>query len=107
LFDAYKVTTCKGTDITDYNKRMFCWTALRLWICAVVRKGEDYLIFDPCLNAGVEAKMALCLNAECNKAFKSAPKCWAAEKAINDKDNSKAHHNSGKGRSSQCASQHL
>jgi hypothetical protein len=25
-FGAYIVTTCEGTDITDYNKRMFFWT---------------------------------------------------------------------------------
>jgi hypothetical protein len=27
-FGVYIVTTCKGTDITDYNKCMFFWTGL-------------------------------------------------------------------------------
>jgi hypothetical protein len=80
-FGAYIVTTCESTDITDYNKRMFFWTGLRPEIRAAIRKGEDYLTFDACLEAGVEAETALRLDAEYNKAFKSAPKDRVQEKA--------------------------
>jgi hypothetical protein len=73
-FGTYITTTSEGTDITDYNKRMFFWTGLRPEIRAAVHMGEDYLTFDACLEAGVEAEMALRLNAEYNKAFMSAPK---------------------------------
>ncbi len=48
-FGAYNVTTCEGTDITDYNKRMFFWTRLRPKIRAAVQKCEDYITFDVCL----------------------------------------------------------
>jgi hypothetical protein len=107
-FSAYTVTTCKGTDMTDYNKRMFFYTRLRPEICAAIRKGEDYLTFDTCLEAGVEAETALGLDAEYNKAFMFTPKREAAERAGKDKGKSKAHHyNSGKGCSSQGASQRL
>ncbi len=68
-FGTYIVTTCKGTDITDYNKRMFFWTRLRPEIRAAVRKGKYYFTFDACLKAGVEAEMALHLDAEYKKAF--------------------------------------
>jgi hypothetical protein len=104
-FGAYVVTTCEGTDITDYNKRMFFRTGLRPEIRAAIRKGEDYLTFDACLEAGVKAETALRLNAEYNKAFKSAPKGQAAERARKDKGKGKAYHNSGKGRSLQGALQ--
>jgi hypothetical protein len=68
---AYIVTACEGTDITDYNKRMF-FRRLRPEIRAAVRKGKDYLTFDACLEAGVEVETAICLNAEYNRAYKSA-----------------------------------
>jgi hypothetical protein len=55
-FGAYIVTTCEGTDITDYNKRMFFWTGLRPEIRAAIRKGEDYLTFDACLEAGGQGR---------------------------------------------------
>jgi uncharacterized cupin superfamily protein len=48
-----------------------------------------------------EAKTALCLNAEYNKAFKSAPKKQAADKTRKDRGKGKVHNDSGKGRSSQ------
>jgi hypothetical protein len=63
LFGAYIVTTCKSTDITDYNKRMFFWTGLHLEIRAAIRKSKDYPTFYACLEAGVEVEMALHLDA--------------------------------------------
>jgi hypothetical protein len=104
-FGAHIVTTCEGTDITDYNKRMFFWTGLRPEIRAAVREGEEYLTFDACLEAGVEAETALRLDAEYNKAFKCAPKEKAAEKAGKDKGKQRARDDSCKGRSSQGTSQ--
>ncbi len=106
-FSAHIGTTCKGTDITDYNKRMFFWTRLRPEIRAAVQKGEEYLTFDTCLEAGFEAETALRLDAEYNKAFKSAPKEKAAEKAGKDKGKQRARDDSREGRSSQGASQRL
>jgi hypothetical protein len=70
LFGAYIVTTCESTDITDYNKRMFFWTRLRLEIHTAIRKDKDNLTFDACLEAGVKAMTALHLNAEYIKAFR-------------------------------------
>jgi hypothetical protein len=105
LFGAHIITTCEGTDITDYNKRMFFWTGLRPEIRAAVQKGEEYLTFDACLQAGVEAETALRLDPEYNKAFKSAPKEKAAEKAGKDKGKQRARDDSREGRSSQGASQ--
>jgi hypothetical protein len=102
---AYIVATCEGTDITDYNKRKFLWIRLRPEICAAVRKGEDYLTFDNCLEAGVEAETALYLDAKYNKAFKSAPKGQATEKARKDKGKGKAYYDFGEGRSLQDALQ--
>jgi hypothetical protein len=100
-FGAYIVTTCEGTGITHYNRCMFFWTGWRPEIRAAIQKGEDYLAFDPCLAARVEAETELRLDAEYNKAFKSASKRQAVERAGNDKGKSKAHHhNLGKGRSS-------
>jgi hypothetical protein len=55
-FSAYIVTTCKGTDITDYVKRMFFWTGLHPEIRCALHKGEDYLTFEACLEVGVEAE---------------------------------------------------
>jgi hypothetical protein len=104
-FGAHIVTTCECTDITDYNKRMFFWTGLRLEILAAVQKGEEYLTFDACLEAGVEAETALRLDAEYNKAFKSAPKEKVAEKAGKNKGKQRARDDSREGRSSQGASQ--
>jgi hypothetical protein len=100
-FSAYIVTTCDGAYITGYNQHMFFWTGLRPEIRDAVRKGQDLLTFDACLEAGVEVETALCLNAEYNKAFKSAPKEPVVEKARKDKGKGKAHHDSGKDRSSQ------
>jgi hypothetical protein len=80
-FDAYIVTTSKGTDTTDYNKHMFFLTRLRPEIHAAIRKGEDHLTFDSCLESGVKAETALRLDAEYNKAFKFAQKDKAQEKA--------------------------
>ncbi len=54
-FGVYIVTNCKDTVITDYNKRMFFWTRLCLEICVLIRKGEVFLTFDACFEAGVEA----------------------------------------------------
>jgi hypothetical protein len=103
---AYIITTCEGTGIADYNKCMFFRTKLRLDIRAAIWKGEDYLTFDACLKAGVEAKTALYLDAEYNKAFKSAPEGQAAERAGKDKGKSNAyHHDSGESHSSQGALQ--
>jgi hypothetical protein len=102
-FGAYIVMTCEGTDITDNNKRMFFWTGLRPEIRAAIRKSEEYLTFDACLEAGVEAETALRLDAEYNKAFKSAPKDKVPEKA--GKGKGKARDDSVEGRSSQGASQ--
>jgi hypothetical protein len=48
---------------------MFFWTRLRPEIRAAVRKGKYYFTFDACLKAGVEAEMALHLDAEYKKAF--------------------------------------
>jgi hypothetical protein len=105
-FGAYIVTTYKGTNITDHNKHMSLWTGLRPEILAAIWKDEDYLTFDACLEAGSAAETALCLDAECNKAFKSAPRRQAAERAGKDKSKSKAHyHDLGEGCSSQGASQ--
>ncbi len=73
-FGAYIVTTCEGTDITDYNKHISFWTGLRLEIRAAICKGENYFTFDACLEAGIEAEMALHLDAEYNEAFKSVLK---------------------------------
>jgi hypothetical protein len=101
----YIVTTCEGTDITDYNKRMFFWTGLRPEIRAAIRKGKDYLTFDACLEAGVKTETTLHLNVEYNKAFKSAPKGQVVEKARKDKGKGKAHQDSGKGHSLQGTSQ--
>ncbi len=84
---------------------MFFWTGLRPEIRAAVQKGEEYLTFDACLEAGVEAETALHLDAEYNKAFKSAPKAQAAERAGKDKGKSMTHHDSGEGCSSPGASQ--
>ncbi len=67
--------------MTNYNKRMFFWTGLRPEICAAIQRGKDYLTFNAYLKAGVEVETALCLDAEYNKAFKSAPKDKAQEKA--------------------------
>ncbi len=80
-FGANIVVTCAGTDITDYNKRIFFWTRLRPEIRAAIRKGNDYLTFDACLDAGVEAETTLYLDAEHKKDLKSAPKDKAEEKA--------------------------
>jgi hypothetical protein len=60
---------------------MFFWTRLHPEIRAAVRKGKDYLTFNACLKAGVKAETALRLDAENNKALKTAPKRQAAEKA--------------------------
>jgi hypothetical protein len=103
-FGAHIVTTCEGADNTDYNKRMFFWTGIRLEIRTAVQKGEEYLTFDACLEAGVKAETALRLDAEYNKAFKSAPKEKAAEKAGKDKGKQRARDDSRGGRSSQGAS---
>ncbi len=105
-FGAHIVTTGKGTDITDYNKRRFFWTGLRPEIRAAVRKDEEYFTFDSCLEAGVEAETALRLDAEYNKAFKSAPKEKAAEKAGRDKGKQRTRNDTREGRSSQGASHH-
>ncbi len=105
FFSAYIGTTCKGTDITDYNKRMFFWTRLHPEIRAAVRKGEDYPTLDACSEARVEEETALCLDGEYNKRLKSAPKEQAVEKVINDKSKGKAHHDSGKSRCLQGALQ--
>jgi hypothetical protein len=104
-FGAHIVTTCEGTDIMDYNKRMFFWTRLRPEIRAAVRKDEDYLTFDACLEAGVEVETSLRLDAEYNKAFKSTLKEKAAEKARKNKGKQRACNDSSKGHSSQGASQ--
>jgi hypothetical protein len=80
---------------------MFFWTGLRPEIRVAVRKGEEYLTFDSCLEAGVEEETALRLDAEYSKAFKSAPKEKAAEKAGKDKGKQRAHDDSRKGHSSQ------
>lgn len=105
MFGVYIVVTCKGTNITDYNKRMFFWTRLCQEIRAAIWKGEDNLTFNACLEAGVEAEMALLLNFEYKKAFKSGPKRQVSETGGKDKSKGEAHHNSGKGRSLQGASQ--
>jgi hypothetical protein len=81
-FGVYIVMTCEGTDITDNNKHMFFWTRLRPEIRAAIRKGEDNFTFDACLEGGVEAETALRLDAEYNKAFKSAPKDKAPDKPV-------------------------
>jgi hypothetical protein len=66
----------------------------------VLQKGEDYLTFGACLEARVEAEIALHLDAEFSKAFKSAPKGQAVKRAGKDNDKSKAdHHDLGEGRS--------
>jgi hypothetical protein len=98
-FGAYNVMTCEGPDITDNNKRMFFWTRLYPEICAAIQKSQEYLTFDTCLEAGVEAETALHLDVEYNKAFKSAPKDKAPENARKGKG--KARNNSIKGRSTQ------
>jgi hypothetical protein len=84
---------------------MFFWTGLRPEIRAAVRKGEEYLAFDACLEAGVEAETALCLDAEYNKALMSVPKDKAAEKAGKNKGKQRARDDSREGRSSQGTSQ--
>jgi uncharacterized protein YecT (DUF1311 family) len=84
---------------------MLFWTGLHSEIRAAVRKGEEYLTFDACLEAGVEAETALRLDAEYNKAFKSALKEKAAEKARKDKGKQRAHDDSREGRNSQGTSQ--
>jgi hypothetical protein len=98
LLSIYIVTTCKSTDIADYNKRMFFWTRLRPKICAIVRKSEEYLTFNACLKARATVETVLCHDAKYNKVFKSAPKRQTTEKARKDKGKGKAHHNSAKGR---------
>jgi hypothetical protein len=103
-FGAYIVTTCEGTDITDYNKRMLFWIMLHPEIHAAVLKGEDYLTFDACLEARVETETALCLNAKYNKAFLFVPKRQVVEKAGKDKGKGKAHHNSSEDCSHSCGS---
>jgi hypothetical protein len=103
-FSAYVVTTCKSTDITDFIKHMFFWSRLCLEICGALRKSKYYLTFDACLRARIEVKTVLCLDAEYNKAFKSASKRQAANKTIKDKGGGKAHHDSSKCRSSQGVS---
>jgi hypothetical protein len=60
---------------------MFFKTGLRPENRTAIQKGEDFLTFNAYLEAGVEAVTALCLDAEYNKAFKSAPKDNAQEKA--------------------------
>ncbi len=97
-FGVYIASTCKGIDITHYNKRMFFRTQWHLEIHAALCKGEDYLTFDSCLEAGVEAETVLRLDAEYNKAFKSAPKGQTADKARKDKGKGKASDDSGEGR---------
>jgi hypothetical protein len=81
LFSAYIVTTCEGTNITNYNKHMFFWTGLHPEIHAVIRKGKNDLNFDACLEAGVEAETALRLDTDNNKAFKSTSRDRAQDKA--------------------------
>jgi hypothetical protein len=61
------------TDITNHNKQIFLWTRLHPEIRAAVHKSNDHLNFDTCLKAEVKVMITLCLNAEYNKAFKSAP----------------------------------
>jgi hypothetical protein len=48
---------------------MFFWARLRPEIHTAIRKGEDYLAFNACLETGVTAETALYLNAKFNKAF--------------------------------------
>ncbi len=69
----------------------------------MIWKGEDYLTFNHCLEAGVAAESALYLDMEYNKAFKSVLKEKAMGKARKDKGKGKACNNSGKGCSSQSA----
>jgi hypothetical protein len=45
---------------------------LRPKICFAILKGKDHLTFNTLLVAWVEADIALCLNADYNKAFKYA-----------------------------------
>jgi hypothetical protein len=73
-------------------------------IHAAIRNGKDYLTFDTCFEAGVEVEMALCLDAQYNKAVKSMSKGQVAEKAGKYMGKGKAHHDSGKCCSSQGTS---
>ncbi len=59
LFGAYIVTTCEGTDSTNYNKCILIRTKLHLEIRAAIEKAEEYITPDACLNLGVEAKATL------------------------------------------------
>jgi hypothetical protein len=106
-FSAYIVITCESTDNTNYNKCIFFCTGLRPEIRATEQKGEDYLTINSCLEAGVKAEMALHLDAEYNKAFRSAPKEKATEKARKNKGKQRACDNSREGRSWQGAPQCL
>jgi hypothetical protein len=98
-FGTYIINTCEVTEINNSNKRMFFWTGLHPEILAAIRMGEYYLTFDACLKAGVKTEIDLRLDAEVSKAFKSASKGQAANKARRDKGKGKTHHNFGKGRS--------
>ncbi len=71
MLSTYIVTACKGTTITDYNKRIFFRSRLYPAMCANILKGKDYHTFDACLKVGAEAETALSLDVESNKAFKS------------------------------------
>ncbi len=103
FFCTYIVATCKGADISDYNKRRLFWTRLCLEICAAILKDEDYLTFNACLDAVVEAETAFHLNAKYDEAFKSMPKDRALDKSKMGKG--KPHKNSLDSRITQDASQ--
>jgi hypothetical protein len=80
-FSIYIVRSCEGTDITHNNKCMCFRTGLLPDFCIFIQKSEVYFTFDVCIEAGVKAEMALCLNAEYNKALKSVPRGKAPDKA--------------------------
>jgi microcystin degradation protein MlrC len=78
---------------------MFFETGLRPEILTVIQKSKDHLTINACLEAGIEAEMALSIIAEYNKAFKSTPKCEVVERGGNNKGKSKACHDSDKSHS--------
>jgi hypothetical protein len=63
-FGAYIVTTSKGIDISDYDKKIIICSRSRLVIHATIQIGENYCKIIACFEARVKAETALGLNAE-------------------------------------------
>jgi hypothetical protein len=66
-FTAYVTSSAQGTQISNYDKRLFLRTRMRPEICAALLRGVKHPTFDTLLEACLYVEADLCLEADFRK----------------------------------------